>query len=268
MRLTFDHYAEKIQDSEISQIATGSGFTYASVGIDTRTAGHTMSMLFQILPSVKPGNALDVGCGCGQFTNSLCSRRANIVAIDPDPSLIPRWRELRANSSLRFCCMDGRALAFGDNAFPLVLERDALHHTSDWTQVIDEMVRVSSIHILIEEPIDDLRSVEKRNTFEAQCLLLELQKEVGFPHFQHLAVEDLISHVRTRASVVQTQTDRNDARISFEKIFASFNQFAVQSARQSYWCDRLEAFRSSLRGSELCEDDRILLVLTKNHARA
>jgi hypothetical protein len=162
--------------------------------------------------------------------------------------------------------MDGRTLAFADNTFSLVLERDTLHHIADWTQALDEMVRVSYKHVVIEEPVDDLRSVEKRNTFKAQSLLLELQREVGYPHYRHLAAEDLASHVQARASVVEARTEKRDARIPFEEFLDSFDRFAAQSARESHWHDRLEAFRTSLGTSGLCEDDRLLLVATKGSA--
>jgi SAM-dependent methyltransferase len=227
-----------------------------------------MSLLEAILASVEPHTVLDVGCGCGDLAKSLRADRTRVVAIDPDLSLAPRWRDRRDGSTVQFCCMDGRFLAFADNTFSLVFERDALHHTRDWTQVIDEMVRVSSKHLLIEEPIDDLRSIEKRNTFMAQALLLELQREVGFPHYQHLSSADLLSYVQTRATVTGIRTERSDARIPFEEFFASFDHFVAQSDRTTYWRNRLRAFRSSLATSEFCDDDRFLLVATKGRACA
>lgn len=220
-------------------------------------------VLDAFLASMKPDTLLDVGCGCGQFTESLGHHCTRIVAIDAVPELISKWRNVRAGSSLRFSCMDGRTLAFTDDTFSAVLERDTLHHISGWTQVIDEMVRVSSKYVLIEEPVDDLRSVEKRNTFEAQNLLLELQQEVGYPHYQHLAADDLISHVQSRASLVETHIEDRDGQVSVEEFFSSFAWFATQTARESYWHDRLEAFRSALGTGGLCEDDKLLLVATK-----
>jgi hypothetical protein len=126
------------------------------------------------------------------------------------------------------------------------------------------MLRVSSKHILIEEPIDDLRSAEKRNTLEAQGLFLELQKEVGYPHYRHLSPKELVSYVETRASVIEVRSEKCDELVSFEEFFHSFARFAAQSARESYWLERLEAYRISLGGGGLCEDDRLLLVAAKD----
>ena len=235
---------------------------------DSKSREQQMPLLDAVLASVEPHSVLDVGCGCGHFTRSLGTHCTHIVAIDPDLSLPPTWRGSRDGSTVRFCCMDGRALAFADNTFSLVFARDALHHTKGWTQVIDEMVRVSSKHVLIEEPIDDLRSVEKRNTFMAQDLLLELQREVGFPHYRHLSSADVLSHIQTRATVADTHIHRSDARISFEEFFRSFDHFVAQSARETYWRDRLKAFRSSLAIDEFCDDDRFLLVAAKGRAGA
>jgi hypothetical protein len=125
------------------------------------------------------------------------------------------------------------------------------------------MLRVSSKHVLIEEPFDELRSVEKRNTVEAQGLFLELQREVGYPHYRHLEAKELVSYVQARATIVETRTERSDELVSFGKFFDSFARFAAQSARESYWRDRLEAYRASLGTGGLCEDDRLLLVATK-----
>jgi SAM-dependent methyltransferase len=227
-----------------------------------------MSMLDGILPSIDPDTLLDVGCGCGHFTRSLDIHCAGIVAVDPDLSFIPEWRDIRDSSTVCFSCMDGTRLAFADNSFSAVLQRDALHHTADWMHVIDEMMRVSSAHVLIEEPIDDLRSDGKRNAFKAQNLFLELQQEVEYPHFRHLQPEDLTSYIQTKGTVVETRTRRVDVTVPFDEFFDSFDRFAARSARESYWLDRLEAFRLSLGTGVLCDDDRFLLVATKRRVGA
>ncbi len=219
-------------------------------------------MLRDILATVKPDTVLDVGCGRGYNTSALDIPTARIVAADPDLALIPRWRERVDGSTVRFCCMDGTSLAFADNTFALAFESHALHHTAKWKQVIEEMVRVAARHVVIEEPIDDLRSVEKRNAFAAQRLFLELQQEVGYPHYQHLAAEDMISYIQTKASAVDVQTEKRDTRIAFEEFFGSFDRFAARSTREAYWQDRLASFRASLGPQGLCEDDRLLIVAT------
>lgn len=220
-------------------------------------------MLDAALASVKPNTVLDVGCGCGHFTESLCDHCSSIIAIDATPSFMSRWRNLSDRCFIQFCCMDGKNLAFADNTFSAVLERDTLHHIANWRGAIDEMLRVSSKHLLIEEPIDDLRSVEKRNSFDAQGLFLELQREVGYAHYRHIGAEELVSYIERRATVVEVRVEKCDELIPFDKCFDSFSRFAAQSARESYWIERLETYRASLGTGGLCEDDRLLLVATK-----
>lgn len=228
-----------------------------------------MSMLEKALAALSPRTVLDVGCGCGRVASSIQSYCRRIVAVDVSASLIPRWRDLGKSTTLRFCCMDGRTLAFRDKSFSLVLARDTLHHATDWTTLVDEIERTSSRHLIIEEPFDDLRSAEKRNTFEAQGLLLELQREVGYSHYRHLSIDALVSYVQKAASVTNVHIEKCDKIVSFDEFFFSFDWFAGQSARPSYWHDRLEGFRTSLGRGGLCEDDRVLLVAsTGQNAKA
>ena len=219
-----------------------------------------LSRLEQAIASLAPASVLDVGCGCGRhFTSTLSRLCPRVVAIDIVPNLA-RWPEVSRSTGVSFCAMDARSLGFPSHAFPLVIERAALHHIADWQLALAEMVRVSSDGVYLEEPVDDLRSDAKRRAFEAQSLLLELQAEVGFPHYRHLEHDALTSAVESRASLVESHLVQSDAPVTFDEFFDGFATFASRSQREGYWLDQLETLRTKFGGAPLCEDDTLTIL--------
>ena len=125
------------------------------------------------------------------------------------------------------------------------------------------MVRVSSDVICLEEPIDDLRSDAKRRSYEAQGLLLRIQAEIGYPHYLHLNKDTLTAEAESQASIQDAFLNPNDAEVSFDEFFYSFQTLAAQSRREHFWLDQLESLRSQFGGAPLCEADTFTLVLKK-----
>jgi len=161
--------------------------------------------------------------------------------------------------------MDATALGFADNSFPLVLERDTLHHISRWSEVFSEMVRVSSDLLLLEEPVDNLRSAAKQRTHEAQELFLQLQAEVDYPHYRHLDPDELLSTIQERARLVNVHMNRRDTSVTFDEFFRDFSVFAAKSQREKYWLGRLKDLRSGFDGASLCKADRLTVLVSKNN---
>jgi hypothetical protein len=210
---------------------------------------------------------LDVGCGCGRHSTSTLARHCDrVVAIDV-ARYISRWRELSWAHGVSFCCMDAVTLGFASGSFPLVLEATMLHHITHWAEAIGEMIRVSSGHILFQEPVDDLRSAAKRRSYEAQDLLLRLQAEVGYPHYRHLDREALLSAVERQAVVLEAELERSDAPIAFDDFFESYHAFASRSDREDYWLTQLQDLRSRFGGAALCEDDTLIVLAVKDPSR-
>lgn len=165
------------------------------------------------------------------------------------------------SKGIMFCRMDATALGFADNSFPLVLERDTLHHIARWPDALSEMLRVSSDRVLLQEPVDEPRSPAKRRTYEAQGLFLELQAEVGYPHYWHLKPEALLSSIRSQAQVLESKLDRCNTPVSFDEFFESYSELASHSGREEYWLGRLEELRSRFSGAALCDDDRLTVLV-------
>jgi SAM-dependent methyltransferase len=212
---------------------------------------------------LKPDKVLDVGCGCGSFTAKLSSYCGNITAIDSSLELIDRCKRENHQPNITYRCMDGTNIQYPDKSFDLVMERDTLHHIREWEKALDEMIRVSSKFILVEEPIDDPRSEEKKNTMRVQEFLLELQNEVGFSHYKHIVSDLLTGFFQKRNVSIETHIIISENLIDFDEYFSSFGNFAERSKRKAYWYDRLERLRRELNGKMLCEEDTIIIIAVK-----
>jgi hypothetical protein len=160
--------------------------------------------------------------------------------------------------------MDGRDIRFPDRSFDLVLERDTLHHVEEWQKMLGEMIRVSAKHILVQEPIDDPRSDEKKNAARARRLYLELQHEVGYSHYDYLSLDSLTGYFHGRGIPIESEIIRSDKLVDFDQFFGSFGDFAEKSGRRKYWLGRLESLRKELYGKKLCEEDTVFIVAMKS----
>ena len=226
----------------------------------------SISRLEEIVRAHTPAALLEIGCGCGHhLTISLTDFCDRVVATDIAP-YESRWQEIACASRIRFLRMDATALGFTENSFPLVLERDTLHHISRWPEALSEMARVSSDLILLEEPVDDLRSAAKQRTQEAQELFLQLQAEVGFSHYRHLDPVELCSMIQQQASLIDVHMNRRDISVTFDEFFRDFAVFAEKSQRENYWLRRLQDLRSRFDGASLCKADRLTVLASKNHS--
>ena len=213
---------------------------------------------------LKPHKVLDVGCGCGGFTAKLSTHCREITAIDSSQALIDRGKEENASSNITYVCMDGRKIRFPDRSFDLVLERMALHHICEWEEALGEMIRVSSKHVLVEEPIDDPRSEEKKNAARARELLLALQNEIGYSHHEYIPANILIDYFRKKNMSIESEIIESEKLVDFDQFFSSFDDFAEKSSRKEYWLDRLESLRRELDGKKLCEEDIVFIVARKS----
>jgi ubiquinone/menaquinone biosynthesis C-methylase UbiE len=113
------------------------------------------------------------------------------MAVDISASIIERAKKENPKPNIIYRCMDATCLSFPDCHFDTVLERESLHHIENWTAALSEMIRVASKYIILEEPIDDLRSDSRRRTYTAQGLFLEIQREARYSHYRHLEMEAL-----------------------------------------------------------------------------
>lgn len=212
---------------------------------------------------LKPSKVLEIGCGCGSFTSKLSPYCGRITAIDLSTELIERCCRENPKPNIDYICMDARNVVYPDAGFDLVCERDSLHHILEWERVLNEMVRLSSKHIWIEEPLDDPRNEAKRNTIQAQRYLLELQIEVGYSHYPHIDLSLLQGYFRDKRMEFETKITKSDQPADFDQYFDTFANFADRSTRKAYWYDRLESLRQEFKGKALCEEDVVFIAARK-----
>lgn len=221
-------------------------------------------LILKRISDLKPVNVLDLGCGCGSFTAQLSPHCGRITAIDFSQALIDRCKNENGKPNIDYVCMDGRELRYHDNSFDLVLERDTLHHVEEWQKMLGEMIRVSAKHILVQEPIDDPRSDEKKNAARARRLYLDLQHEVGYSHYDYLSLDSLTGYFHGRGIPVESEIIRSDKLVDFDEFFGSFGDFAEKSDRKQYWFDKLESLRRDLGDKRLCEEDIVFIAAMKS----
>jgi hypothetical protein len=98
----------------------------------------------------------------------------------------------------------------------------------------------------------------------AQGLYLEVQREVGFSHYNYIPPDSLTGYFREKRIPIEMEIIRSDEPVDFDKFFGSFGDFAEKSNRNQYWLDRLESLRQKLRGKMLCEEDIVFISALKS----
>ncbi len=220
-------------------------------------------MLLDKIKELAPKKALDVGCGCGSFTAQAAPFCEQLLAIDNSPGLIERCLREHPLPNVTYRCVDARLLKLKGGSVDLAYQRATLHHIKEWQQVLDEMVRVSSRYVLLEEPIDDPRTLAKRNSIAAHHLYLELQEEAGYPHFPHLAPVDLEQRLHAMGMNFTIEVAHSDAPVGIEEYFAAYERFADVTNRKDYWMTRLFQFKGTVSGAGLVESDTLLIAAQK-----
>ena len=224
---------------------------------------HEKYYCLDTVDDLRPQTLLDVGCGCGELTVRLAPLCGRVTAVDLFERLIERCRSENARSSIEYLPMDARSLQFPDHSFEVVLENNALHHIDNWQTALAEMVRVARSHILIEEPIYDPRTDAKRAAETVQDLMLEVQKEVGYPHYRHLRLNELLAAVRRHPLEMTCEVFLTEELSSWEGFESAMRFFGEKSGRLDYWLKRFADLKTELAGQPLIEADKVLIVASR-----
>lgn len=95
-----------------------------------------------LLPPVAGLDVLDAGCGTGPLSAWLVGQGARVVGVDASARMVELARA-RALPGASFSVADlGEPLAFGDDAFDLVVASLVLHYLRDWVAPLRELRRV------------------------------------------------------------------------------------------------------------------------------
>jgi len=220
-------------------------------------------MILDKITKIKPDHLLDVGCRDGSFTVKLSPYCGEITAIDVNPKAIERAKEIFRLPNIEYICMDARKLEFADNGFELVIEREALHHIDKWETALDEMLRVSNGHIMIEEPLNDGRDEPKKNSKAAHRFFLEIQREAGRSHFEFLSLNEITEHLKHLSLEYEVEIIKSDEPETWEEFFEDFEEFATKTKRPDYWKKRLDEFLRGMRGKPLTHSDTLFIEAKK-----
>ncbi len=119
---------------------------FLRTGVDETDA--LLAWLQNLSVAVRPGRALDFGCGVGRITQALARTFAECDGVDIAPSMIERAHELnRFGERCRYVVNDRDDLArFGDETFDLVYSVIVLQHIAPefTTAYLREFTRVLS----------------------------------------------------------------------------------------------------------------------------
>ena len=96
--------------------------------------------LLEQVPLMATDQLLEVGCGEGGNLELLQTAPAHTVGVDFSRAKVG-WALGRVRRA-RFVCSDAGRLPFRGGCFDVILCRDVLHHVTDKSQVVEEMVRV------------------------------------------------------------------------------------------------------------------------------
>jgi ubiquinone/menaquinone biosynthesis C-methylase UbiE len=91
---------------------------------------------------VRPGDqALDLGCGAGDFTAALVEAGAQTTGADVAEAALARARAAHPELDFRLVPIDG-PLPFADNEFDLVWASEVIEHVADTARWLSEVRRV------------------------------------------------------------------------------------------------------------------------------
>jgi len=119
-----------------------------------------------ILGSISGGHVLDVATGRGRSILTLMENLhdfTKITAIDIVDSTADSEDDILKHQKINFVQMDAQSMDFADNSFDTVYIANSLHHLTDVSDVLDEMVRVlkPAGSLIIDEMYRD-RQTEKQ----------------------------------------------------------------------------------------------------------
>jgi ubiquinone/menaquinone biosynthesis C-methylase UbiE len=216
-------------------------------------------MILDRITKIKPEKLLDVGCRDGSYTVKLSPYCRHITAVDINAKAIENAKAKHGKPNIEYISMDARKLEFADQSFDLVCEREALHHIDKWQKALDEMLRVSKGHILIEEPLNDPRDESKKNSKIAHRFFLDIQREAGYSHFEFLSVKEITYCLKHLGLEYEVEIMKSDEPETWEEFFEPFEEFASKTKRPDYWRKRLNDFLKEMRGKPLTHSDTLFI---------
>ncbi len=151
-----------------------------------------------------PTSILDIGCGEAVLTAQWAERLGDgrVVGVDlEDPKLEAHWRT-RTRPNLELSTLDvTRGLPYGDNEFDLVCATEVLEHVPGPEQVVAEMARVASRHLLVSVPHEPLW---RALNVARGAYLRELGNTPG--HINHWTKREFVAMLGRHGTVIEARS--------------------------------------------------------------
>jgi 2-polyprenyl-3-methyl-5-hydroxy-6-metoxy-1,4-benzoquinol methylase len=159
--------------------------------------------LEELFTQARPGSILDIGCGEGVLTEQWADRvdGGRVVGLDlEDPKLATEWAK-RGRSNLEYQVGDATRMPFADGEFELVAAIEALEHIPGPEQVVAEMARVASSHLLVSVPREPLW---RMLNVARGAYLKELGNTPG--HLNHWSRRSFVGMLSRHGEVIETRS--------------------------------------------------------------
>ncbi|MEO7683805.1 MAG: methyltransferase domain-containing protein [Gemmatimonadaceae bacterium] len=127
---------------------------------DTLVLQRRMRVLARAGASLLPesGTVLDVGCGNGEISAQVASRKPGLQFFGIDIAKRP-------SCAIPMTVYDGTRIPFAVDSYDYAIFVDVLHHTPDPLVLLKEAKRVARKGIVIKDHISDTRWAERRLIF-------------------------------------------------------------------------------------------------------
>lgn len=140
--------AENIQRAYYERMASNYDDMHTSCRVDEHYAA--LEFIDLLCDRFHLQSLLDVGAGTGRSVRFLLNRRRNIRGIEPVKALIEQ-AETRGVPKGLIVAGTGYSLPFENDSFDAVLECGVLHHVTEPSRVVSEMMRVAKRAVFLSD---------------------------------------------------------------------------------------------------------------------
>jgi len=151
-----------------------------------------------ILGSISGGHVLDVATGRGRSILTLMENLKNfteITAIDTVDYTAESEDDILKHEQVTYVQMDAQSMDFADNSFDTVHISHSLHHLTDVSDVLDEMVRVlkPAGNLIIDEMYRDRQTEKQLAVVYLHDWWADIDTSLGINHNHTIRRHEIIS---------------------------------------------------------------------------
>lgn len=169
----------------------------------------------EVLGSISAREALDVGCGTGDFTRLLADSVGGvrtILGIDPDKDSIDEARRLTADRRIRYRVFSIFDAPFSDGRFDLGAVSNVLHHVEDPVALLRELGRLVApgAPIVVAELVSDALSPAESTGRDLHHLKALIDRSHGRVHRPTFTRREIRAILREAGIAVEMEREITD----------------------------------------------------------